>query len=294
MTKITVAIVDDERLARERLRRLIEAEADLEIVASAANGDDAIAAVLDETPDLLFLDVQMPGRDGLGVVATLIERMSPDELPVIVFVTAWDQHAVRAFDAGALDYLVKPFDDDRFAETLRRARRTIAQARVRETAERLRSLLEIASGTEPDSPDTTRTGARAGATPGPTAETRRADEATVEGTGPLERIVLKSGARSRLVKAAQVDWIEAEGVYARLHVAGESFLIRMPMHELESRLDARRFARIHRSTIVNLDRVRELREPDPGAYVAVLEDGTRLRISRMRKAQLEKRLGQRL
>jgi len=277
--KISVAIVDDERLARDRLRRLIAAEADLAIVGSAATGDDALTLVLDEAPDLLFLDVQMPGLDGFGVAAALLERMAPEELPVIVFVTAWDQHALRAFDAGALDYLVKPFDDDRFAETLRRARRTIAQARVRETAARLRGLLEsVAAGSREPMRARERDAAR--------------DEATIEGTGPLERILLKSGGRARLVKAAQVDWIEAEGVYARLHAGGESFLLRMPMHELETRLDGRRFVRIHRSTIV--DRVRELREPDPGSHVAVLEDGTKLKISRTRKAALAKRLGQAL
>ena len=288
--KISVAIVDDERLARERLKRLIEAEADLELVGTAATGDDALTLVLDEAPDLLFLDVQMPSRDGFGVASALLERMDADELPVIVFVTAWDQHALRAFETGALDYLVKPFDDERFAETLRRARRTIAQARVKETADRLRALLDgMATGGQGAQPAT-----RARTPRGDAASSIGADEATVEDSGPLERVLLKSGGRSRLVKAGQVDWIEAEGVYARLHVGTESFLLRMPMHELEARLDARRFVRIHRSTIVNLDRVRELREPDPGAHVAVLEDGTKLKISRTRKAQLEKRLGQAL
>ena len=284
--KISVAIVDDERLARKRLKRLVEAEADLEVVGTAATGDDAVTLVLDEAPDLLFLDVQMPTLDGFGVASTLLERMSADELPVIVFVTAWDQHALRAFETGALDYLVKPFDDDRFAETLRRVRRTIAQARVSETAERLRALLDAAAGRA--EPRARTRGSAAGAA----STGSGSDEATVEGSGPLERVLLKSGGRSRLVKAAQVDWIEAEGVYARLHVGSESFLLRTPMHELEARLDARRFVRIHRSTIVNLDRVREIREPDPGAHVAVLEDGTKLKISRTRKAALEKRLGQ--
>lgn len=279
---VTVAIVDDERLARERLRRLVEAEDDLRVVGTAATGADAVRLVLDEAPDLLFLDLQMPELDGFGVAAQLLERMAPEELPVIVFVTAYDQHALRAFDAGALDYLVKPFEDERFAETLRRARRAIAQARVRETAERLRDLLDIAAS------------GRRTPTVGGTEAGDATESAVAEGTGALERVLLKSGGRSRLVKAERIDWIEAEGVYARLHVGAESFLIRVPMHELETRLDARRFVRIHRSTIVNLDRVRELREPDPGAHVAVLEDGTALRISRTRKAVLEQRLGQRL
>ena len=293
MSTISVAIVDDERLARERLKRLVQAEADLELIGTAANGDDALALVLDEAPDLLFLDVQMPGRDGFEVAAALLERMGEDELPVVVFVTAWDQHALRAFETGALDYLVKPFDDERFAETLRRARRTIAQARVRETAERLRSLLEGVAAAGKGELSRGRTRERGG-TGGASSVADSSDEASAEGTGPLERVLLKSGGRSKLVKATQIDWIEAEGVYARLHVGADSFLIRMPMHELEARLDARRFVRIHRSTIVNLDRVRELREPDPGAHVAVLEDGTKVRISRTRKAALEKRLGQRL
>ncbi|HEX6588165.1 MAG TPA: LytTR family DNA-binding domain-containing protein [Longimicrobiales bacterium] len=279
---ISVAIVDDERLARERLRRLLEAEPDLRVIGTAATGSDAVRLVLDETPDLLFLDLQMPELDGFGVARRLLSEMRADELPVIVFVTAFDEHALRAFDAGALDYLVKPFADERFAETLRRARRSIAQARVRETAERLRELLD-------DATPGTREATRA-----PADAAHGGESAVAEGSGALERVLLKSGGRSRLVRADRIDWIEAEGVYARLHVGPDSFLIRIPMHELETRLDARRFVRIHRSTIVNLDRVRELREPDPGAHVAVLEDGTALRISRTRKTQLEKRLGQAL
>jgi two-component system LytT family response regulator len=210
----------------------------------------------------------MPELDGFGVVASLLRALGEDALPLVVFVTAYDEHALRAFEARAIDYLVKPFDDERLAETLRRARRTVRQVRVGAAAERLRDLLAAAAPPTPASAE--------------------------DAGGPLDRIVLKSGGRGRLVRADSVDWIEAEGVYARLHVGSESFLLRMPMHELESRLDPGRFARIHRSSIVNLDRVREIREPEPGRFVAVLSDRTELPISRTRRAQLERRLGQSL
>ncbi len=278
---IRVLIVDDEPLARDRLRRLIEVEGDMDLVAECANGDDAVETVVRLRPDLLFLDVQMPGRDGFEVVAELVDRLPPDSMPAIVFVTAYDAHALRAFDAKALDYLVKPFEDDRFTETLERARLQINQGRLGALTAQLRDLLAVATGSgPPTAPDSARSPTE-GAMP----------EAA---TGRLDRIVLRTGNRARIIRADDVDWIGADGVYARLHFDGSTALIRTPMHELETRLDATRFVRIHRSTIVNLDRVRELREVDRGEYDVVLADGTRLKLSRSRRAQLEAMLGQRL
>ena len=276
MSKMRVGIVDDERLARERIRQLLEAGGDAEIVFTCHEGASAVQAVLDDRPDLLFLDVQMPGKDGFEVASKLLETLGDAEMPVVVFVTAYEEHALRAFEARALDYLVKPFDDERFTSMLERARTRVRQQKLEAAAGQLRSLLAS------------------------TVQTASAPEqselsATPESTnGRLDRIVLRAGERVRIVKAETVDWIEAESVYARLHIGKESWLIRMPMHELESRLDPRRFARIHRSTIVNLDRVKELREQFRGDFIVVLNDGLELKLSRSRKAHLEEMLGQSL
>ena len=263
---LRVAIVDDEPLARERLRRLLEAEEDLEIVATCRDGDAAVEEIVATRPALVFLDVQMPGRDGFGVVEALLDQL--EAMPLVVFVTAYDEHAVRAFEAQALDYLVKPFDDERFAATMQRARRRLRQERLDAASGQLRALLDAAAPKE---------------------------DATAVAEGErLDRIALKVRDRTRFVRAEEVDWIEADGVYARLHLGKQSFLLRVAMHELERRLDPRRFVRIHRSTIVNLDRVREVQELFRGELELLLQDGTRLKLSRSRKAQLEKLLGQRL
>ncbi len=272
---IRVAIVDDERLARERLRRLAQAEPDLEVALVCRDGDEAVQGIVEERPELVFLDVQMPGRDGFGVVEALLERLGSESLPTVVFVTAYQEHAVRAFEAQALDYLVKPFDDERFAATLARVRRRIGQERLGAAAAQFRAVLGLARGGE-------------GAADPPSSACAEAP------AGRLDRIVLRTGDRVRLVAAETVDWIEADGVYARLHLGEQSYLIRTAMHELEARLDGRRFARIHRSYIVNLDRVKELRELHRGEYEVVLADGTRLKLSRSRKSHLERQLGQSL
>lgn len=261
---IDVVIVDDERLARDRIARLLEHEPDIRIVGSCSDGTDAVRLILERRPALLFLDIQMPGRDGFEVVAELADALSAEAMPAIVFVTAHDTHAIKAFEARALDYLVKPFDDERFAETLTRVRRQIRQGRLGSLAEKMRDLL----GSEASAPD--------------------------DSPGRLDRIVLRSGARARIIRAEEIDWIAADGVYARLHFQKTSALIRTPLNELESRLDPSRFVRVHRSTIVNLDRIRELREVDRGEFEIVLEDGTKLKLSRSRRAHLENMLGQRL
>ncbi|HYC76732.1 MAG TPA: LytTR family DNA-binding domain-containing protein [Planctomycetota bacterium] len=260
-------IVDDEPLARERIRRLLARHADVEVVGLAANGEEAATVIRVASPDLVFLDVQMPGLDGFGVV----ERVGVEHMPLVVFVTAHDEFALKAFRAHALDYLVKPFDDDRFDATLDRARRMVHQRRAGEIGEQLGALLRTAAAP--------RTAAPAG-------------DAAGDDPARLDRIAVKTGDRVRLVRAHEIDWIEAEGPYARLHVGSETHVLRTAMHELESRLDPRRFVRIHRSTLVNLDRVKELREYFRGEYLVLLEDGTELKLSRSRRATLEALLGQ--
>jgi len=270
---IDVVIVDDELLARERLRRLLETESDMRIVGVCQNGDECVDTIVKSRPSLVFLDVQMPGRDGFGVIDELMKRIPGDAMPAIVFVTAHDTYAIKAFEARALDYLVKPFDDERFAETLDRARKRIKQGRLGALTSRLRDLLVNAEGSD---------------------SSHQEASAPEDSGSRLDRIVVRSGNRAKIVRSDEIDWIAADGVYARLHFGGASALIRTPLHELETRLDTKRFVRIHRSTIVNLERVQELREVDRGEFNLILTDGTRLKLSRSRRANLEAMLGQRL
>jgi two-component system LytT family response regulator len=269
---LRVGIVDDERLARERLHALLVDDAGVQVALTCADGDTAVEQIVRERPDLVFLDVQMPGRDGFAVVEAVLAKLG-DAAPFVIFVTAYDEHAIRAFDAQAVDYLVKPFDDDRFASAMQRARKRLRQERLEAASGHLRALLDAIPAASDSEPAT--------AAPESEAET-------------LDRFALKVRDRTRFVRAETVDWIEADGVYARLHIARESYLIRIPMHDLERRLDARRFVRIHRSTIVNLDRVKEVQELFRGELALMLEDGTQLKLSRSRRAHLEKLLGQRL
>ncbi|HEX9950171.1 MAG TPA: LytTR family DNA-binding domain-containing protein [Rubricoccaceae bacterium] len=263
---MTVLVVDDEALGRERLRRLLEAHADVTSVHLAADGQQAAEAIRSNPPDLVFLDVQMPHLDGFGVV----EAVGPAAMPLVVFVTAYDAYALRAFEAHALDYLLKPFDDDRFERALDRARDRLRERRASSLGEALAGLVGTVRGDALDP-----------AVPDP----------PVTGAGTLDRFPVRSGGRVVLVPAVSVDWIESDGPYALLHVGSRTHAVRVSMRELEDRLDARRFIRVHRSAIVHLDRVRELRDMGRGEYQVVLHDGTELRLSRSRRAHLERRLG---
>lgn len=265
---IRVILVDDEELARERLRRLLSREDDVDVVAMCPDGDSAVEAIAGTPCDLVFLDVQMPGRDGFGVIRELLTRVPRDRMPILVFVTAYDHHALRAFEAQALDYLVKPFGDERFALLLDRVRRLVRQSRAEATTVRLRELLD---GVDSES------------IPGE-EQARTADIST-------DRLLVRVGSKSVILRTEDIDWIGADGVYARIHVGRASYLIRAAMHELESRLDAQSFLRIHRSTIINIGRACEVHDIDRGECVVILDDGTRLRISRSRRLQLESRLG---
>lgn len=246
-TNIKALIVDDELLARKRLRKLLRGDAEVEIIGECASGREAVVAIQSLHPDLVFLDVQMPEMDGFAA----LESLASDELPLIIFVTAYDQYALRAFEVCALDYLLKPVDRERFAQTLQRAKARLRGERRGETA-RLRSLLE---------------------------------ELKTEAHRP-ERIAIKAGGRIRLLKLEEIDWIEAEGKYARLHFGQESHLLREAMSSLEARLDPRKFVRIHRSTIVNVDRIKELESWFNYDYRAVLNDGTQLIVSRSHRQKL--------
>jgi two-component system LytT family response regulator len=246
-------IVDDEPLARRRLRTLLEGEPDVELVGECADGDEAVAAVRERQPDLVFLDVQMPGRNGFGV----LEALAPYAPPAVVFVTAHDRYALKAFDVHALDYLLKPFDRPRFRKALERARAQLRREPGPGVNERLLALL---------------------------ADVR-------EARPPLERLVVKSAGRVSFVRTDEIDWIEAAGNYLRLHVGGDTPLLRETMNSLEARLDGRRFVRIHRSTIVNIERIRELQPSFHGDYAVRLRDGTELTLSRGYRDKVQAALG---
>jgi two-component system LytT family response regulator len=252
---LRVLVVDDEEPARQRLVDLLRRDAGVGAVTEASDGLAAVDAIERERPDLVFLDVQMPELDGLGVV----DAVGATRMPLTVFVTAYDQHAVRAFEANALDYLLKPFSDERHEATMARARARLGERDLRGFGQR---LIDLAA------------------------------------TGPAprfwDRLVVKAGGTTRFVRAAEIDWIEGAGVYATLHLGRTSFLYRAALSELADRLDPRRFVRIHRSAIVNLESVVQLEPLSHGEFEVVLKNGARPRISRTFRAQLEARLGQSL
>jgi two-component system LytT family response regulator len=257
--KIRTLIVDDEPLARRNLRVLLEKDPQIEILDECRNGREAVKAINALSPDLIFLDIQMPELDGFDV----LERVGPDQIQAIIFVTAFDQYALKAFDVHALDYLLKPFDDDRFAHALRRAKAQIEAREINRLSKRLLALLDE-------------------------RESQRASSSRQKNY--LTRLMIKVSGRVVLLKVDEIDFIEADGNYAKLHVGRKAHLLREKMHDLEERLDPAKFVRIHRSVIVNLDRIKEMHPHFNGDYIVVLEDGRQLRLSRTRRENLEARL----
>ena len=251
---IRALIVDDEPLARERMRSLLASDTDVEVIGEAANGLEAVDAILGQEPDLVFLDVHMPKLDGFEV----IQAVGADRMPPVVFVTAYDQHALRAFEVQAIDYLLKPFDGDRFRATLSRVRKQIDVDQGGDLGRRLLALVD---------------------------HLKPAESAT------NNRLVVKSGGRLFFLRADDVDWVEAAGNYVRLHVGAESHLLRETMNSIESRLPSESFVRIHRSHVVNIERIKELQPWFSGEYVVILLDGTRLTLSRTYREKLQERLG---
>ncbi|MSU48978.1 MAG: response regulator transcription factor [Opitutus sp.] len=252
-TRIRAIIVDDEPAARRGVRLLLERDEGVEVVGEAATGTEAADLIRREKPDLAFLDVQMPGSDGFEALS----RLDPAIVPAVVFVTAYDEHALRAFEVNAVDYLLKPYDDARFDAALRRAKEEVRRRQTDHVNDRLTQLLDYLrqKNAEPAA--------------APTKEDRASD-----------RILLKSSGEIFFLKAEEIDWIEAEGDYMKFHVAGRAHLMRETMARLESRLDPKRFIRIHRSTIVNIDRLRKLSPSFAGEYAVILHDGTKLKLSR--------------
>ncbi len=253
MTKIRTLVVDDEPIARERIMSLLQQENDVEVVGECSDGVQAVSAIQQQSPDLVFLDVQMPGTDGFGV----IQNIGADRMPTVVFVTAYDEYALKAFEVHALDYLLKPFGKDRFQETLKHAREHLDRRRAGDLGRRLLALVQDLK-----------------------PETQRRD-----------RLVVKSGGRVFFLRTDEIDWIEAAGNYVRLHLGEESHLFRETMNGMEGRLDSRRFVRIHRSRIVNTERIKELQPWFNGEYVVILRNGTRLTLSRGYREKLQEQLG---
>lgn len=256
-------IVDDEPLARERLRELLDDRHDVTVVGEADDGLDAVELIRDKRPDLVFLDVQMPGMSGIDVV----EEVGREEMPVTVFVTAYDQYAIKAFDLAAIDYLLKPFDDERFEEALTRARERIVDQEADTISRRLVTLLK-----ERD--------------PELLEEVNSADDGSY-----LERIAVQGRGKVRIVSVEDISHITADGSYAELHTADDTYVIRERMKTLASRLDPRQFVRVHRSVIVRIDEVEMILRGGGGDYGVRLRDGTTLSVSRGRIDELQDRLG---
>jgi len=251
---IRALIVDDEPPARELIATLLRGEPDVEVIGQCSNGCDAVAAIRRGSPDLVFLDVQMPGMDGFAALAEL----PADRLPLVIFVTAFDQHAIRAFEVHALDYLLKPFEYDRLRQAVRRARTQLAQSPGAAGQTRLISLLE-----------------------------------ELHNRGQTwDRLAIRDAGRVLFLQPDEIDWIEAEGNYVRLHVGKESHLLRETMNATEERLAAKKFLRLSRSTIVNLERIAEWQPLFHGDSVVILRDGTRLTVSRVYREALDRMVGQ--
>ena len=245
--KVRVLIVDDEPLARQRVRRLLEADPEIAIIGESGDGETAVNDVCKLRPDLVFLDVQMPVLDGFGVLQALDDA----PLPAVIFVTAHDRFALKAFEVHALDYLLKPFDKSRFHAALERAKTQIRQGNAAALNHQLQEILQSMPAR------------------------------------PQERLPVKTSGRIYFIPIDDIDWIEAAANYVRLHVGTELHLLRESLTALEKKLDPRRFVRIHRSTIVNLERIREMQPVFHGDYVVLLRDGTELTVSRTFREKLE-------
>ncbi len=252
---IRVLVVDDEMPARQRLIDLLRKDPQVGAIAEAADGMAAVQAIESQRFDLVLLDVQMPELDGIGV----LDAIGAENMPLTIFVTAYDQHAIRAFEANALDYLLKPFSDERFEAAMGRVRARMDDRSVREFSERVMRMVSQS----------------------PAPADRRWD-----------RLVIKAGGTTRFIRVIDIDWIEAAGVYVNLHVGGKELLYRAALNDLAEKLDPRRFIRVHRSAIVNIESILQLEPLSHGEFDVVLKNGSRTRVSRTYRQQLETRLGQ--
>ena len=260
MRKIRTLIVDDERLAREGVSAMLRQDAEVEIIDNCADGQSAMATIRERRPDLVFLDVQMPRGDGFEVMATLKD----EERPVVIFITAYDKYAIQAFEHCAMDYLLKPFGDARFAAALARAKE---QIRNKDAGSRMEKLLEYVQ-------ETLR----------PSAEPRAAASPVAE---PSDRVVLKTGSDLHFIRTADIIWVESQSDFVKVHTTGSAQLVRETLQSLEQRVDPAKFLRIHRSFLVNLDHVKKVTPALYGDYTVQMSDDTKLRLSRKNRAKLK-------
>jgi two-component system, LytTR family, response regulator len=282
MQPIRTIVCDDEPDAREGILALLARDPQIAVVGQAGTGHEAAALIEEMRPELVFLDIQMPELDGFGA----LDQIGAENAPVVVFVTAHDEHALHAFDVRALDYLLKPFSDERFGEALQRAKTQVRQRRAGELVEQFAAIIDSNLADDGVADRAT----AAASLQGSDAMARAAAPSSPH----ADRIMVRTTKQVVFIKADDVDWIEADDYYAKLHVAGKAYLIRETMQSLETRLDPKRFARVHRSAIVNLDRIQGLQPYFRGAHVLTLRDGTRLTLSRSRRAAFERALGCRL
>ena len=259
--QIRTLIVDDEPLARDAIRVLLCNDPDIDIVGECQDGQSAVDTLVAGNIDLIFLDIQMPGKTGFDVVL----EIGPEKMPLIIFVTAFDEYAIQAFEAEALDYILKPIDDARFERSLNRAKRLLSQSTEGKLVNQLSRALEVLEAKE--------------------AATQSNKHA---------KVALKTSTRVIFVEASEIDWIEAADYCLRVHIGTTAHLIRESMQSMQQRLDSSEFVRIHRSSIVNVNRIREIQPLFHGDYIVILIDGTKLRVSRSRRNALEERLRRRL
>lgn len=252
-TKLTVLIVDDEQLARRFIRRLLKEDPEIEIIGECGNGKDAVTMISKQRPDLVFLDVQMPEMDGFSV----LEAVGLNRLPEIVFTTAYDQYAIRAFEVHALDYLLKPFDGARFREAMKHAKDRLNNSQRDDARLQMTTLLEDVN----------------------------------QRPRYLDRLIIRSGGRIKFLRTQQIVWIEADDKYVHLHAGNPALMVRQTLNAMEGQLDPKKFLRIHRSTIVNVDRIKELHPLFGGEHAVIMEDGTKLTLSRKYKDRLFELLG---
>lgn len=250
---LRVIVVDDEPLAREGLGLLLQQDPEVQLIASCAHGAEALEKITLLQPDLVFLDIQMPGMTGLEVAA----QLPPQCLPTLMFVTAYDQYALQAFEANAIDYLLKPFDDERFFRTLAKAKRFARQATPQQLQQQLQVLLQHL----PPQPQKY-----------------------------LQRILIRQNQGSLVIKIADIDWLQAQDYYVALYVGQKKYLHREPLQQVETQLDPQQFFRIHRSTIVNIDRIQSIQPYFNQEAVVLLQDGTQLKVSRSRREALQQLL----
>ena len=265
-SKIRTLIVDDEPLAREGIMAMLGQDPEVEVIGECADGQSALNAIRSLHPDLVFLDVQMPRRDGFEVLAEL----KPGERPVIIFVTAYEQYAIRAFEISAVDYLLKPFRDVRFATALARAKEEIRQGREQDLRQKMERMLDYVR-------EAVRPGIGAGKTAAPAVA-----------PDPSDRVVLKTGSDLHFIRTADIIWVEAQADFVKVHTVGSAQLVRETLQSFEARVDPAKFLRIHRSSLVNLEHVKKVTPALYGDYTVLLSNDTKLKLSRKNRSKLKR------